>query len=150
MQGQRQVSAGAAGLRCGGGGGPETLAVRSGGRGRGPGLRARVRWGRARREIGRVPAVGVRVGKVGWRGTPAGAGREVPWAAQRQPWDSDGSPCVCGFLKRPERRGSASGGDPEQVAPGPERGGDTGVSRCSGSLGGRENWEWPLSESGGR
>lgn len=63
MQGQRQVSAGAAGLRCGGGGGPETLAVRSGGRGRGPGLRARVRRGRARREIGRVPAVGVRAGK---------------------------------------------------------------------------------------
>lgn len=57
---------------------------------------------------------------------------------------------MCDFLKRPERRGSASGGDPERAAPGPERRGDTGVSRCSGSLGGRENWEWPLSERGGR
>lgn len=55
-----------------------------------------------------------------------------------------------GFLKRPERRGSASRGDPEQAAPGPERLGDTGVPRCPGGRGGRENWEWPLSESGGR
>lgn len=49
MQGQRQVSAGEAGLRCGGGGGPETPALRSEGGGRGPGLRAGARRGRVRR-----------------------------------------------------------------------------------------------------
>lgn len=64
------------------------------------------------------------------------------------PGTATGGRCVRGFLKRPERRGSASGGDPERA--GPERRGDTGGSRCSESRGGRENWEWPLSERGGR
>lgn len=73
MQGQRQVSAGEAGLRCGGGGGPETPALRSEGGGRGPGLRAGSRRGRARRggrAAGFLPT-DFSVGKVGWCGTPA-------------------------------------------------------------------------------
>lgn len=53
-------------------------------------------------------------------------------------------------MRAASRRDPSGGGlrvgEPEQrAAPGPERPGDPGVSRCSGSRGGREDWEWPLA-----
>lgn len=119
MQGQRQVSAGEAGLRCGGGGGPETLALRSGGGGRGPEVGA----------VGRVAAgsgaAGDRPGscRQSWEGRLArdsdggrpGGPVGCPAAALGT---ATGGRCVRGFLKRSERPGSASGGRPGASGPG--------------------------------
>lgn len=113
MQGQLQVSADEAGLRCGGGVRPETLALSSGGGGRGPEARA-------------AGPVAVGSGAAGDR--PGSCGQSSRWEG-RLAWDSSGGRpggplgypaaalgtvtgdrCARGFPKRPERRGSASGG----------------------------------------
>jgi hypothetical protein len=144
------VSAGEAGLRCGGGGGPETLALRSGGGGRGREARA------AGRVVSGSGAAGDRRGSCrqswSWEGRLARdsgggqAGRSLGLPGSG-PGDSDGRP-VCARLPEETRAAGVCerGGDPERAAPGLESLGDTGVSRCSGSRGGRQNWEWPLSE----
>lgn len=107
--------------------------------------------GAARRESDWFPADGVvrREGRL--VRDPGGPGREVPWANQRLgPEVSDGRPACARLPEETERLGCASGGDPELAALGPERRGAPGASRCAGSRGDRENWEWPLSERGGR
>lgn len=91
----------------------------TGDRGRGPG---RVGAGRGAAGSSRVLAGGVRAGKVGWRGTPAGQARRSPGQSSRSAQGTvTGGRGVRGFLKRSERPGSASGGDLERTAPGPER-----------------------------
>lgn len=136
MRGQRQVSAGEAGLRCGGGGGPETLALCSGGGGRGP----------EPGDVGRVAA-----GSGEAAGRPGSCRQSSRWEG-RLAWDSDGGRpggplgcpavalgtvtggrCVRGFLKRPKRRGSASRGRPG--ASGPGAGETRGIPGILGALG---------------
>lgn len=132
MQGRRQVSAGEAGLRCGGGGGPETLALRSEGEGRGPGASAAgwvvSRPGAPRRENGWVPAGGVRAGKVGRRGTPAGqAGRSPGQSLRLGPGGSDWRPP---YARLPGETGTA--GVCERGRPEVSGRGARAMRRCRG------------------
>lgn len=136
MQGQRQVSAGEAGLRCGGGGGPETLALHSGGRGRRPEAGAVVRVAAGSGAAGDRPGSCRRSSR--WEGRLArdsdgGRPGGPPGLSSGGPGDSDGRP-VCARLPEVTRAsGVCERGRPG--ASGPGTGETRGIPGILGALG---------------
>lgn len=91
------------------------------------------------------------VGKVGWCGTPAGqAGRSPGQTSGSVRRSVTGGRRVRGFPKRPSAWGVRAGATRSERPWGRRDEGAPGASRCAGSRGDRGNWEWPLSERGGR